>query len=143
MPGLFTKAVTDESRTDQAQKDDIDFDQMRNEAEKCAIENYDAVQEAIKDTPPNESLEVITAPYVEGGKQFEEARKIYEDQPMVKEFHKFAMSEKGRKMGFFESVDDFNIPREQYVQNARNQAVTTFAVVKDGKWYERGEKDRS
>jgi hypothetical protein len=174
-PGVFRKAITDESWADQAHKDDIDFDQMRNEAEKRAIKNYDAVQEAIRDTPPNESLELMTALYVKdrkqielalrfldeisytpstewfglvtthyrwGRTQLEEALKMYEDQPRVKKFREFAMSEKGRKMDFFGSVDDFNIPREQYVQNARNGAVATLAVVKDGKWHERGEKDR-
>jgi hypothetical protein len=174
-PGVFRKEITDESWADQAHKDDIDFDQMRNEAEKRAIKNYDAVQEAIRDTPPNESLELMTALYVKdrkqielalrfldeisytpstewfglvtthyrwGRTQLEEALKMYEDQPRVKKFREFAMSEKGRKMDFFGSVDDFNIPREQYVQNARNGAVATLAVVKDGKWHERGEKDR-
>ena len=128
-----------------------------------------------RDTPPNESLELITALYVEdreqielahrfldeigsvtptewfdivtthyrwGRTQFEDALKMYEDQPRVKKFREFAMSENGRKMDLFGPVDDFNIPGEQYVQNESNGAVGTLAVVKDGKWHERGEKDR-
>lgn len=37
-------------------------------------------------------------------------------------------------------VGDFLAPhlREQHIQNARNGAIATFAVLKDGKWYERG-----
>ena len=95
------------------------------------------------DTPPNESLELITALYVEdreqieealsflaeigsvtptewfdivtthyrwGRTQLEEALEMYEDQPRVKKFREFAMSEKGRKMDLFGPVDDFNIP---------------------------------
>jgi hypothetical protein len=47
---------------------------------------------------------------------------MYEDQPRVKKFREFARSEKGRKMDFFEPVDDFNIPREQYLPVLESRA---------------------
>ena len=36
------------------------------------------------------------------------------------------------------SEDTVLIDRETFVKNARDNAVTTFAVIKDGEWIERG-----
>lgn len=30
------------------------------------------------------------------------------------------------------------MPRNAYIQDARDNAIATFAVVKDGEWHERG-----
>ena len=36
-------------------------------------------------------------------------------------------------------ADDYLCSREVFILRSRNAAFSTFAVVKDGKWYERGE----
>jgi len=38
----------------------------------------------------------------------------------------------------YDRFEDYQLSREEFIQRARNNAFTTFAVVKDGKWYERG-----
>jgi hypothetical protein len=37
------------------------------------------------------------------------------------------------------SPQDYLIPREAFIEAAGDRACVTFAVVKDGQWYERGE----
>ncbi|CAQ71573.1 hypothetical protein [Cupriavidus taiwanensis] len=37
-----------------------------------------------------------------------------------------------------DNVESYNCTREAYVQAARDAAGVTFAVLHDGKWYERG-----
>jgi hypothetical protein len=42
-------------------------------------------------------------------------------------------------LGFFDDVEDFARTRDETAASARANAFCFFAVVKDGKWYERGE----
>ena len=39
----------------------------------------------------------------------------------------------------FHEIDAYLTPRDQFIQEARDRAITTFAVVKDSKWYQKGE----
>jgi hypothetical protein len=118
-------------------KNAVDFEAMRKEVEEGAAKAYDAVWEAIKDTPTSEPWEMILADF--RGKDIEEGRRKYHAQPRVKAFREFSGSKEGRDMvGFFTNVEEFHIPREQYLQNARNGASVPFAVIKNGKWHERG-----
>lgn len=36
------------------------------------------------------------------------------------------------------SLDEYQISKEEYIQNARNAALSTFAILKDGEWIEKG-----
>lgn len=128
-------------RADIAFKKAIDFEFMRKEFEDSAAIRYDLVQEAIKGTPESESWEVVRAGFnLEKSGEIEKARKKYHAQPRVKAFQKLTMSEKGRELfGFFASVEDYQMPRERYLANARNHAGVPHALIKDGKWYEQGE----
>jgi hypothetical protein len=109
---------------------------MRNESEGNAAKVYDGVCNAIQGTPEPELWQTFLEKHPT---DIEAARKEYHDQPRVKAFSKFGASEEGREMiGFFSNVEDFNMPREQYLQNARNHAAVPFAVLRHGKWYEQG-----
>jgi hypothetical protein len=121
-------------------KKGVDFEFMRNEREKSAAERYDLVQEAVKGTPESATWEMIKADFdLDKPGEIEKARERYHAQPRVVAFRKFCMSEKGRDLfGFFSEVEEYQIPREQYLANARNHAAVPFAIVKDGKWYEQG-----
>lgn len=118
----------------------IDFERMRDEAEAEAKKEYDAVRKAIRGTPEPELWEVIKSkhePLDETALKC--AREQYHAQPRVKAFSEFSRSEEGSKMiGFFGNVEDYSIPRKQYLQNARNHAAVPFALLKDGKWFEQG-----
>lgn len=39
----------------------------------------------------------------------------------------------------FYGVDDLLVSREQFIQQARDRALVTYALVKDGQWYAKGE----
>ncbi len=117
-------------------KDAVDFEAMRNEYEVRAIKRYDLVWGAIEGTPEPEPWEHIREQFKD---DIDEARKQYHDQARVKAFQELCNSEEGREMfGFFASVEEYQVPREQYIQNARNSAGVPFAILKDGKWYEQG-----
>ena len=118
-------------------KNAVDFETMRRIREEAAAKTYDLVQETIKGTPPAESWEMIRSEFdlKNSPQDIEVARKVYHDQPRVKAFTKLGMD----VVGWNADVTDYQIPREQYLRNARNNAAVPFAVLKDGKWYERGE----
>lgn len=117
-------------------KDAVDFEAMRNEYEVRAIKRYDLVWGAIEGTQEPEPWEHIREKFKD---DIDEARKQYHDQSRVKAFQELCNSEEGREIfGFFASVEEYQVPREQYIQNARNNAAVPFAILKDGKWYEQG-----
>jgi hypothetical protein len=125
----------EEGRADAALKKDIDFDGMRDEDGEKAGKRWDKVNELLKDLPVNESWETIRRRHTKDDTDFsnmDAARAEYGAQPRVQAFNK------NHEFGFFASPEDYNISREQYVQNARNGAVSTFALLKDGVWYEKG-----
>lgn len=136
----FGSILESKDRADIAFKKAIDFEFMRNEREKFAAERYDLVMEAIKGTPESESWEEVRSEFdLEKSEEIEKARARYHAQPRVKAFREFSMSEKGRELvDFFTGVENYQIPREQYLANARNHAGVPFALVKDGIWYEQG-----
>lgn len=45
---------------------------------------------------------------------------------------------KDKDFGFGHSVNDFLCSREEYEKEAASSALPTFAIIKDGKWFERG-----
>lgn len=48
-------------------------------------------------------------------------------------------SKEERKMLVWLDLEDYQCSKEEYIQTAKAQAYTTFAVIKDGKWYDRRE----
>lgn len=114
---------------DIALKKDIDFEYMRNESAEKAAKDYDEVMEIFKGLPENKTWDEIRALY----DNIDKAREEYWKQPRC------AAWKNANKWDFYDSPDDYLISREQYIQNARNRAAVTFALVKDGVWYEKGE----
>lgn len=60
------------------------------------------------------------------------ARDEYHAQPVMK-------AVKDALDNPFSGVDDLLVPREQFIQQARDLALVTYAVVQDGKWFAKGE----
>lgn len=128
----FMGRSAETGRIDQALKGDIDFDGMRDEAMKRAEEEYDFAMSVIGDTPVHEPWKSIGASL----NYSEQARTHYHSQPRVIAWKE--NKEVSERLGWSSSADDFLISRDEYVSNAVNGAACTFAVIKDGKWYERG-----
>ena len=133
-------------RADQARKRAIDFEDMRNQAGDGAAKDYDIVLEAFGGVIPKVKAwsDIIDS---EPGLSIDEKRDLYHKQDGVikwdeikksiwynKEDEKYAIF-----TSFYGKIDYFQITREKYIKNARDAAISSFAIVKDGKWYEKGE----
>ena len=133
-PGLMTP-VAEVGYADQALKKDIDFDAMRAEAVEKAEEAYDKAMSYIGHLPVNEKWESVRERFKEEGKSVEEAREFYWAQERCKAWEK--ISDRDFRFGY--EVDNFTVSKEEYVKRAKDSAISSFAVVKDGKWYSRGD----
>jgi hypothetical protein len=60
------------------------------------------------------------------------ARTAYHGQPAIK-----ALRADERTSDIWD-IEDYLMSREKYIQDACDGAISTFAVVKDGEWHERG-----
>lgn len=75
-------------------------------------------------------------------KTLDEKRNIYNAQTAVIEWNKAREEDKNSAspvLGFFASIEDYQMSEEEYVKKAGDESFVPFAVVKDGKWHERGE----
>jgi len=130
-PGLMTE-YAQLGYADQARKKDIDFDFMRKMAEEKAIKDWDEVNAVIGDAFSTfKSWSFLRD--VEYPNDIEKARVIYHEQEAVKKLKTI------KKHKFWTNAEDFNIPKDVYIQNARDKSTVTFAIIKDGKWYEKGD----
>jgi hypothetical protein len=129
-----------EDRADVCMKGDIDIEGMRDEAAEEAHLRYSMFETATFGTSQALTWEQVqeqnrTGEIDKDGKpavDWKAAREAYNAQPMV-------VALRANKETFWYDLEDFVVTRDEYVQRAREQALTLFAVVKDGKWYERGE----
>jgi len=130
-PGLGAD-VAPPGTADQAQKKDIDFEGMRNEVGQKAGQEHDRAT-LIIDGRSFESWEE-TLKRVGGGRdKIDQARKEYHGQDVLKDFA-------AAKIHFWDDgPGKYLVSREEFVRRARERAISTFAVIKDGKWYERGQ----
>lgn len=133
-PGLMTSPA-EEGYADQARKGEVDFDGMREEAADKAAKAYDKAMKYIGDIHEHENWNVLRERVISAGGTIDDARKAYHQQPRCVAWNKI----EDRDFRFGYEVDRFSVSREKFIQDARNSAVLTFAVIKDGKWYERGE----
>lgn len=135
--GFFKLKETSKEELDENEdsflKRDIDFEKMRNDVAVKAEKRYDAVYKAIKGTEVNESWKSVIERIGDRNKAID----FYNSQERVIAFKK--LTEKNDLFGFFASVEEYNIDRDTYIKQERNSAITTYAVVKDGVWYEKGE----
>lgn len=129
-PGLMTDPA-EAGHADQARKRDVDWAGMREEAADKAGAKYDKALAVIDGRSFRSWEEIREAP--EFKSDIDGARKEYHAQTVVEDLRKAEL------IGFETGPEQFRVTREQYLERARQKAVQTFAVLKDGKWYERGE----
>lgn len=111
-------------KVDQCLKGDIDFDRMALEERIDAIKDYQEFLTALNGEPfPPDWDE-----FRDGCKSVDEARELYSEIQSVKNLRKSRIYD----------FDNFLKSESQYVEDRVNKIVNTFAVIKDGKWYERG-----
>lgn len=129
-PGLMTGSAKS-GYTDQCIKKAIDIQSMIDDAKNKAENEYDLAHSII-DGQMYESWEFVRTRIHD----IDKARKEYHNQPLIKKWNK---SDIKKQLGFLVSPDDFKMSKDKYLKNACDSVITTFAVIKNGKWYERGE----
>ena len=137
-------------RADQALKGEIDIEGMRQEAGDAAAKLYDRFHRILAKNPGYQIFDELLAKHgipkydddaPELTDEEEEARekavdavrKEYNAQPGARALQ----ADKDFKW-MWHGFSEFNVSRDEYILTARDRAFTTFAVVKDGKWYEKG-----
>ncbi|KVP48434.1 hypothetical protein [Burkholderia ubonensis] len=116
-------------RADAARKGDIDFDGMRDASGTKAAERWDKAAAARGDATWH-SWEHVRHVLHPGN--ISAARDAYHAQPAAKAVSKALDNP-------WDGVDEYLVPRDQYIQQARDQATVLYALVKDGKWIARGD----
>lgn len=118
--------------SDQALVRDIDFRAMRDRAEQKAVELYRYARSLLASVPEPRSWEAIRS---EHDGDIAAARKVFHGQ----EAYRLAREDKRLLHHAFEGcLEEFWWPESRHVFRARKEAFSTFAVLKDGTWYERG-----
>lgn len=127
---------------DVVHKGDVDAEGMRDKAGEIAGDRWDRIH-AIIDSHPEIEPWVSVLKRI-GNDKTDEAREVYHAQPgclAVRE-HDDACREEERHedvlLGWSSGLEEFQISREIYVQRARDEALSPYAFVKDGRWFAPG-----
>ena len=131
-----------ERRADQALKGDIDFERMENIAVEKAHAEWDNWVKFLNGRVPHRSWAEIRdeCRAEDPAHGIDKARDLYGSQELVKEAKTPAGEALlGEYYPFDEGIDEFLVGEERYIDLAFKSAFSTFAVLKDGVWYERGE----
>jgi hypothetical protein len=121
--------------TDQAMLSDVDLHTMREEARARALQLWDEVHETVADKPEFQTWDEIreSAGGIAAG--IDIARERFWGQPAVA-----ALKERfPRSWGLDRELDAAKRTRDEYGQRNADDAIGTFAFVKDGQWIERGQ----
>lgn len=110
-------------KVDQCLKKDIDIDRMRLEERADAIKDYAKFIAALDGEP----MPPIWSKFRESFSDIDQARAVY---------HSIKSVENLKKTDFW--GEDFLTTEDEYVEKRVKNVITTFAVLKDGVWYERG-----
>lgn len=127
-PGLLTADAT-QGYADQLYKRDIDVAGMRDEAAARALARWDLANSLIGEARKDYiNWETICAKY---GENLDEARAKYRAQPAVAKLIEHDE--------FKWTHDDVMCTREEMEARARASALSSFAVLMNGEWHEKGQ----
>lgn len=119
--------MKDGLRVDQCRKGQIDMEGLQDDKLANALISWYEVQRVIRDLPEAESWDSVRSRL-----PIEEASTFYRDQPRVKAFGEM-------RDYLFDDLERFQVSKEEFLQRAKDSALSCFAILKDGQWYERGE----
>lgn len=149
LPGVFGAPRDNyEGRADAARVGDIDFDAMMDQAGDAAREHYQLVKRTLGGEIP--TLDISWQQVLEDDSigDIHAKRDYYHSQPAIQIVKKaqeaanrgeIELPEGKEHLFLFFHLEDFQCTEEEYVERARQGAISTFAVVKDSEWYEKGE----
>jgi hypothetical protein len=137
-PGVFGN-VPEEGYSDQAYKKDIDFEGMKNDAGEKARADHKKVMEIFGGVIP--VLEYKWKDLIKDEARtadMDATRAFYHNQPeMIKV--KEIINRHRDELDFFFDIEEFEPDEEKHVQEAKDSAIATYAVLKDGEWIGKGE----
>lgn len=119
--------LKDGSKTDSAQKKDIDFITPVNQARERATELFDNMNVLINGREFTTWTQAMAQ-----NEDISVAREVYNDQAILEEMKTLADA----NWGF--DPDPFFGDREEYIDNAGLLAISTYAFLIDGEWIEKG-----
>lgn len=128
-PGVMTEPAKPRY-ADIAAKQDVDFDGMRNEAAADAAERYDRIRSVIDPHLEGFITWEKMRDEVHAG-DIETARSAYHAQALMR-----ALS--NAHIHLWDGPDEFLMARDAYIQAARDNALSPYAIVRDGQWLARG-----
>jgi hypothetical protein len=130
-PGLMTPSAK-LGYADQLIKRAIDLAGMQADAQDRANETYDKFEAATAGLEVAPTWEEVRKQYSD----IKEAREVYNEHPWVKALREAKLDPwRGEpREAYFVGTGG----RDEYVKKAMGGVLQTFAIVKDGKWYERG-----
>lgn len=130
-PGVFNNEPRP-GYCDQLRISEIDFEGMREDAAKEAEDTFDKVMKVIngRELPPR--WDDVRKKYAED--DIQKARDEYHNHSVIRDLQKENI------MPFLEELRDVycDFDKEKYIQKQKDTCISTFAVIKDGIWYERG-----
>ena len=133
--GLFSKGA-EPGHADAVRKCDIDFEGMREEAEKEAGQKYDdviaIVGDSVNEMQPWDYVRDVMFP-----EDRDLARDFYNSQMAPSKLKEWN-SKNEYKLSFID-LENFQTTREEYTRKAGDAAFSSYAVIKDGVWYQKGE----
>ena len=119
---------------------DVDLEGMSQIAADTASERYDEAMKIFGEAPINEAWDVMRKRLTEKGYPVEDIRELYYEQPRMLAA-KLAVRENPDQQIFSlwqTDVDQFLCTKEEYVEIAKRNSFSTFAVLKDGEWHWKG-----
>lgn len=136
MPGLMTGKAQD-GYVDSVQKGYVDFEYMRRTKAERAMMEYDLAQIIFGHIEENLTWEEVQDEYGDG---YNRARDFYWQQPRCAVWKEKSRGNQDEfPFHWDRTPDDYLVSREKFVEKARMSAGIPFAIVMNGKWYERGE----
>jgi hypothetical protein len=128
-PSLMTEAA-EHGKADAALKCNIDFTAMRDEAEQKARARYRKFFALLGDKPLPQSWEAIRAAHAP---DIAAASTAYHNQAGI-----IATREDDELRWADDPGKEFACTEDEHAEKARECAISTFALVKDGQWFEHG-----
>jgi hypothetical protein len=117
---------------DQTLKKNIDIESMVNHEVETSSKQYDIASSVINGES-FESWDIVRERFYDTDK----ARSFYHNQKVIKRWSDSKLI--SDNMGFFTKPSEFSMSKKDYLKQAADSALTTFAVVKDSVWHEKGE----
>jgi hypothetical protein len=132
-PGAFDNEAP-KGHGDMAMFGDVDLVGMRAAASEDAGRVWDRAREAAGSLPVPRLWDVVRDEIIAAGQPIDDARTIYHEQPAIKALRQAFP----QQWDIDEEVKALTISRDDACAAGASRALSTFAIVKDGEWHERG-----